>query len=94
MDKKEISKKFIRQLKEWEPEIEELKAAAIKVRDDTQKAFLKALDEYKEKEKELLKKLEVLEKSSDEALKDLLQGLELVLADLKKTFHKMSSHFK
>jgi chromosome segregation ATPase len=94
MDRKEITKKFIRQLKEWEPEIEELKAAAIKARDNAQKDFLKHLDEYKEKEKNLLKKLEALEKASDEALKDLIKGLETVINDLRQTFQKMSSHFK
>ena len=94
MDRKTITKKLIKQLKEWEPEIEGLKAEAIKARDDVREGFLRVLDEYKAKEKEFLKKMEAFNKASDEALKDLKEGLELIVKDLGKTFKKMSSHFK
>lgn len=94
MDRKEIQKKLIKQLKEWEPEIQELKASAIKTKDEVRESFLKALDDYKKKEKQLLLKLEAFETASEEALNDLTEGLEKVLKDLKKTYEKMAAHFK
>lgn len=94
MDRKEIEKKLIRQLKEWEPEIQELKASAIKTKDEVREAFLETLDDYKKVEKQLLAKLEVFGTASEGALNDLGVGLDKVLDELKKTFEKMATHFK
>lgn len=94
MDRQLIQNKLIRQLKEWEPEIEELKALAVKAKKETQEVFLGLLDDYKALEKDFLKGVAALEKASGEALKDAEKGLEKILHDLQLTFKKMSSHFK
>jgi GTPase SAR1 family protein len=93
MDKKTLEKKLHKQLKEWQPIIEQFKAQAIKTSDEVREAFLALLDDYKAKEKELLDKLEVIKHESEGAFKDLQVGLKKVSKDMAKTFEKMSSHF-
>jgi ABC-type phosphate transport system auxiliary subunit len=93
-DKKSYLQRIADQLKQWDHEIEELKAKAIAAKAESKAEILKQIEELRLKKKTAQGKLIQLRKAGDEAWDTMKSGLERSLSEFKGAFSKSVAKFK
>ena len=94
MDKKYYLNKLSDQIKQWEAEIDKLKAKADKTKADVKIEYNKKIDEIRHKKEVVEKKFKVLHESSDEAWDEIKDGLEKSWKEFKNSLDSVISKFK
>ena len=94
MDKKSYLNKLSSQIKQWETEIDKLKAKANKTKTDVNIEYNNKIDEIRHKKEDLEKKIKLLQKSGDEAWDEIKDGLGKSWKDFKTSFDNVISKFK
>lgn len=82
------------QTDEFDAEIDRLLAKARKAKADVKIDYENQIDELREKRKEIARKMDALESASDDAWKDLKQGLENSWEILKKSLSQAKEKFE
>jgi hypothetical protein len=93
-NKKSYLQKVADQLKQWDHEIEELKAKTVKAKSGSKKEILNQIDELRLKKKTAQEKLKQLREAGDEAWVMMKSGLERSLSEFKGAFSKSVAKFK
>ena len=92
--KKAYVEKMEAQLKEWGPQIDLLKAKAVRSKADARATYLKQVEELKKKQASVKRNLRELRGSGDEAWEDFKGGVEDAVKDLKRALKRAASRFK
>jgi nucleotide-binding universal stress UspA family protein len=87
-------RKIEAQLKEWGAQIDVLKAKAEKSKAEAKVAYLKQIEELRNKQESVKEKVHDLRASGDEAWEDVKKGVDNALTDLKKALKRAASRFK
>jgi nucleotide-binding universal stress UspA family protein len=82
------------ELKEWGAKIDVLKAKAEKSKGEIKIKYLEQIQELRNKQEALKKKLRELRESGDEAWEDFKEGMDNALDELKKSLKRAVSRFK
>ncbi|HKJ65631.1 MAG TPA: hypothetical protein VJ969_09525 [Desulfopila sp.] len=82
------------QIDEWNDEIDRLSAKAAQVEAQSRQEYYAQLAELKSKRAQLEEKLEKVQRSGEEAWKDLRSGIELTLDTMAETLKSVVSRFK
>ena len=93
-DKKSYLQKIADQLKQWDHEINELKAKTITAKDGSKAEILKQIEELRLKKRTAQDKLIQLREAGDEAWDTMRSGLERSLSEFKGAFSKAVAKFK
>ncbi len=95
MDKrKAYEEKLDAQLKEWNAQIDLLKARADKARAEAKIEYYKTIEALQSKQNEAVTKLQELKTAGDEAWEDLVTGADKAWDEVKAAFHNAASKFK
>ncbi len=92
--KEEYQAKIEAQLKEWAAKLEELKSKAAKAGAGAKDELNKQVETLKAKQDVAQKKLKEVREASGEAWKDVKQGLEKTVTDLKEAWGGALSRFR
>jgi len=92
--RKAYEEKIDAQIKEWNAQIDLLKAKADKAKAEAKIDFYKTIDALQRKQNEARTKLQELKTAGDEAWEDLKTGAEKAWAEVKAAYHDASSRFK
>lgn len=82
------------QLKEWEPQMDVLKARAEQVKTDARMMYKEQIENLRQKQEAARQRLQELKDSSEEAWEELRVGLDKTLEDLKEAFSRSKSKFR
>lgn len=93
-DKKSYLQKLSDQLREWDSDIDALKAKAGKATAESKTALLNEIDELRAKKETAQGKLKQLQAAGDEAWDDVKAGVEKSWTELKGAFSKASAKLK
>jgi nucleotide-binding universal stress UspA family protein len=93
-EKETYQEKIEAQLKEWAAKIDELKAKAEKSKAEIKMKYEKQIEDLRNKQGALQKKLLEMKESGEEAWEGLKSSIEKSLDDLKETFDEAISKFK
>jgi recombinational DNA repair ATPase RecF len=93
-DKKSYLQKMADQLKEWDREINDLKARVSKARAESKTELLNQIDELHKKQENAHGKLKQLQDAGDDAWDEMKTGLERSWTEFKSAFSNASSKFK
>jgi DNA mismatch repair ATPase MutS len=93
-DKKSYLQRMADQLKQWDIEIDELKAKAVKAKADSRIELNNQIDELRAKKKTAQEKLTQLQEAGDGAWGEMKAGLERSWTEFKGAFSKASEKFK
>lgn len=92
--RKAYEEKFDAQLKEWNAEIDLLKAKAKNAKADAKIDYFKTIDALEHKQGEAKTKLRELKTAGDEAWEAVKAGAEKAWAEVKTAYHEAASKFK
>lgn len=93
-EKDEFIRRLHEQIDEWDKEIERLMAKAAEMEAESREQYYEQMAELKSRRAEFEEKLERLQKSGEEAWKDLQTGLEMAALTLGETLRSALSRFK
>ena len=93
-DKKSYLQKIADQLKQWDREIDELKAKTVTAKAGSKKEILKQIDQLRLKKKTAQEKLKQLREAGDGAWDMMKAGLERSLSEFKGAFSNAAAKFK
>jgi len=93
-DKKSYLQKMADQLKQWDREINDLKARVSKARAESKTELLNQIDELHKKQENAYGKLKQLQDAGDDAWDEIKSGLEKSWVEFKGAFSNASSKFK
>jgi hypothetical protein len=93
-DKKSYLQKIADQLKQWDREIDELKAKTVTAKAGSKTEILKQIDELGLKKKTAQGKLNQLQEAGDGAWDTMKAGLERSLSEFKGAFSDAAAKFK
>jgi hypothetical protein len=82
------------QVKEWNAQIELLRAKADKTKAEVKIEYYKTIEALERKQNDAKAKLRELKTAGDEAWEDLKTGAEKAWAEVKTAYHDASSRFK
>jgi hypothetical protein len=92
--RKVYEEKIDAQIKEWNAQIDLLKAKADKAKAEAKIDFYKTIDALQQKQEEAKAKLKELKTAGDEAWEDVKKGAEKAWADIRKAYKDATSRFK
>ena len=92
--RKAYEEKLEAQVKEWNAQLELLKAKAGNAKADAKIEYYKTIEALQSKQNEAKAKLRELKTAGDEAWEDLKTGAEKAWAEVKAAYHEASSRFK
>jgi hypothetical protein len=92
--RKAYEEKLDAQLKEWNAQIDLLKAKADKAKADVKIDYYKTIDTLQRKQDAARTKLQELKTAGDEAWEDLKTGAEKAWSEVKAAYHDATSKFK
>jgi hypothetical protein len=92
--KEEFRKKVEAQLKQWDVDLEQLKAKAHLASENARVIFENELEELKGQRARLQLMLTQLSARSGNAWEDLRDGMEKSWSEMRKALEKVSSHFR
>ena len=93
-DKKSYLQKMADQLKQWDHEIDELKAKTVTAKTGSKTEILRQIDELRLKKKTAQEKLKQLREAGDGAWDMMKSGLERSLSEFKGAFSNSAAKFK
>ncbi len=93
-DKKSYLQKMADQLRQWDVEIDELKAKTDKAKTESRRELLEQIDELRAKKEAAQDRVKQLWEAGDDAWDDMKTGLEKSWTELKGAFSKASAKFK
>jgi DNA polymerase IIIc chi subunit len=93
-DKKSYLQKMADQLKQWDREIDELKAKTATAKAESKTEILKQIDELRLKKKTAQEKLKQLREAGDGAWDMMKAGLERSLSEFRSAFSNAAAKFK
>jgi chromosome segregation ATPase len=93
-DKKSYLQKMADQLKQWDTQIDELKAKAIKAKAGSRTELFSQIDELRVKKETAQDKLKQLRKAGDGSWDGMKAGLERSWKEFKGAFSNASAKFK
>ena len=92
--KEESSQKLQTRLAEIDAEVKKLEAMAVEKGTEAEKELKKLMEKYIGTREEIEQKLAKLQHTSKDAWKDMSEGIEKALQELKVAYSKASSRFK
>ena len=92
--RKAYEEKLDAQMKEWNAQIELLRAKADKAKAEVKIEYYKTIEALQRKQNDAKAKLRELKTAGDEAWEDLKAGAEKAWAEVKTAYHDASSRFK
>lgn len=92
--KDEFIQKLHTKIDQWDAEIEKMSAKASQVEADSKEEYYEQIAELKVKRYQLEEKLKEVQKSGEEAWKDLKTGIDLTLETMSETLSSVASRFK
>jgi len=92
--RKAYEEKIDAQLKEWNAQIDLLKAKADKAKAEAKIDYYKTIDALQHKQEEARAKLKELKAAGDEAWEDVKKGAEKAWAEIKTAYKDAASRFK
>jgi predicted ATP-binding protein involved in virulence len=92
--RKAYEEKIDAQLKEWNAQIDLLKAKADKAKTEAKIDYYKTIDALQHKQEEARTKLKELKAAGDEAWEDVKKGAEKAWAEIKTAYKDAASRFK
>lgn len=92
--RKAYEEKLDAQMKEWNAQIELLRAKADKAKAEVKIEYYKTIEALQRKQNDAKAKLQELKTAGDEAWEDLKTGAEKAWAEVKTAYHDASSRFK
>jgi hypothetical protein len=92
--RKAYEEKIDAQLKEWNAQIDLLKAKADKAKAEAKIDYYKTIDALQHKQEEARTKLKELKTAGDEAWEDVKKGAEKAWAEIKTAYKDAASRFK
>lgn len=92
--RKAYEEKLDAQMKEWNAQIELLRAKADKAKAEVKIEYYKTIEALQRKQNDAKAKLQELKTAGDEAWEDLKTGAEKAWAEVKTACHDASSRFK
>jgi multidrug resistance efflux pump len=92
--RKVYEEKIDAQIKEWNAQIDMLKAKADKAKAEAKIDFYKTIDALQHKQEEARAKLKELKAAGDEAWEDVKNGAEKAWAEIKTAYKDAASRFK
>jgi multidrug resistance efflux pump len=92
--RKVYEEKIDAQIKEWNAQIDLLKAKADKAKAEAKIDFYKTIDALQQKQEEAKAKLKELKTAGDEAWEDVKKGAEKAWADIRTAYKDATSRFK
>jgi recombinational DNA repair ATPase RecF len=93
-DKKSYLQKMADQLKQWDTEINDLKARVKKTRAESKTELLNQIDELHKKQANAHSKLKQLQEAGDDAWDEIKSGVERSWNEFKGAFSNASAKFK
>lgn len=92
--RKVYEEKIDAQIKEWNAQIDLLKAKADKAKAEAKIDFYKTIDALQHKQEEARTKLKELKTAGDEAWEDVKNGVEKAWAEIRIAYKEAASRFK
>jgi hypothetical protein len=92
--RKAYEEKIDAQLKEWNAQIDLLKAKADKARAEAKIEYYKTIDALQHKQEEARRKLKELKTAGDEAWEDVKKGAEKAWDEIRIAYKDAASRFK
>jgi predicted ATP-binding protein involved in virulence len=92
--RKAYEEKIDAQLKEWNAQIDLLKAKADKAKAEAKIDYYKTIDALQHKQEEARTKLKELKTAGDEAWEDVKKGAEKAWAEIRIAYKDATSRFK
>ena len=92
--KEEYSQKLRGRLADLDAEAKKLEAMAVEKGTEAEKELKKLMEKYAANREEIEQKLQKLQHTSKDAWKDMSEGIEKALEELKVAYSKASSRFK
>ena len=92
--RKAYEEKLDAQLKEWNAQIDLLKAKADKAKAEAKIEYYKTIEAVQRKQNDAAAKLKELKTAGDDAWEDIKSGAEKAWAEVKTAYHDASSRFK
>ena len=92
--KEEFRKRIESQLKQWDVELEQLKAKAHLASENARVIFENELEELKGQRAKAQSMLTQLSARSESAWEDLRDGMERSWSEMRRALEKVSSHFR
>jgi predicted ATP-binding protein involved in virulence len=92
--RKAYEEKIDAQLKEWNAQIDLLKAKADKAKTEAKIDYYKTIEALQHKQEEARIKLKELKAAGDEAWEDVKKGAEKAWAEIKTAYNDAASRFK
>jgi hypothetical protein len=94
MDKKAFIDKLTAQLKQWDADIEKLKARAEEAQGEAKTKYNKKIQDLRDKKEAARDRLEEVKQASEEAWEKLKSGTEKAFNEMKDSLHAALSKFK
>ena len=92
--RKAYEEKLDAQMKEWNAQIDLLKAKADKAKAEAKIEYYKTIEAVQRKQNDAAAKLRELKTAGDDAWEDIKTGAEKAWAEVKTAYHDASSRFK
>ena len=87
-------KKLMAKIKEWDARIDQMKAQAEGASAEKQLEYYKTIDDLREKQNRLQKRLQELESAGADAWEDIKVGIESAWKEIEFAFDRASGRFK
>jgi predicted nucleic acid-binding Zn-ribbon protein len=92
--KDDFQERLQAQIREWDAQIELLKARADRAKTDQKMAYRKEIDKLKARQQDLRQKLGEMQTSSEGAWEEIKSGTESAWKELDASFRKAMEHFR